>query len=541
MKKIISISGLCAMLLFGSCSDFLTEENKSNSTAEGFYVTNTGYEALINSCYSTLRDVYEPTPYMFCAGTDLFFAAHPDSPLGLTSYLSLTPGESNVETFFSTIYQSIQVCNTALAYSDLTEKNSNLPSRVAEARYLRAFYYFLLVQNFGDLSLVTDMISEPITHFERQPASEIYDFIISELKLSIANLPVTQSNIGRVTKRAAMHLLAKVYLTRGYESYGSATDFSDAAAYADSTINNESLSVAYKNIFAYKNDVNSEVLFAIQYDTKSLVNGGAHNWDSPWGPLINAAGDGVQKKNMLHPTEYLFTLFTDNDSRFEGTFNNVRTANYSDWVLNPASASVIYYYPRTAEQIANVDAWRAENPTTRSATTISPIGAHWWDGSNQEDFPALMKFDRIQTASVQYTHDLFLSRLGETYLIAAEAYFKTGNLDKAKDRINEVRRRAAIPGKEDKMMINTSDINIDFILDERARELAGEGHRWLDLKRTGKLMERTKIYNPDIKAIYDSGRDPFLGSNGEYKILRPIPLSAISLDSKTYPQNPAYE
>jgi hypothetical protein len=115
-----------------------------------------------------------------------------------------------------------------------------------------------------------------------------------------------------------------------------------------------------------------------------------------------------------------------------------------------------------------------------------------------------------------------------------------GDLGKARDRISEVRRRAAIPGYTAEMMINESDINIDFILDERARELAGEGHRWTDLKRTGKLMERTKKYNPEIQAIYDSGQDPFLGNNGKYKILRPIPLSVISLDAGNYPQNPAY-
>ena len=244
---------------------------------------------------------------------------------------------------------------------------------------------------------------------------------------------------------------------------------------------------------------------------------------------------------MLHPTQYLFTCWSDNDSRFEGTFNNVRTNNYSDWVLTPATAVVRYYFPRTAEQIEKANEWKAQSPATRGTATIVPVGSHWWDGNNQEDYPALMKFDRVQTATVQYTHDLFLSRLGETYLIAAEAYFKSNNPTKAKERINEVRRRAAMPGKTAQMMISEGEINIDFILDERARELAGEGHRWFDLKRTGKLMERTRLHNPEIKTIYDSGRDPFLGENGHYKILRPIPLSAISLDSGSYPQNPAYK
>lgn len=89
--------------------------------------------------------------------------------------------------------------------------------------------------------------------------------------------------------------------------------------------------------------------------------------------------------------------------------------------------------------------------------------------------------------------------------------------------------------------LEVSTVDLDLVVDERARELAGEGMRWLDLKRTGKLMEYTRLRNPDIKSLVDSGIDPFLGANGNYKILRPIPLSAIALDSGEYPQNPAYQ
>jgi hypothetical protein len=156
-------------------------------------------------------------------------------------------------------------------------------------------------------------------------------------------------------------------------------------------------------------------------------------------------------------------------------------------------------------------------------------------------FPPLGNLTGYKPTEVNYTHDLFLARLGETYLIAAEAYFKQNQLTVATDRINEVRRRAAMPGHEADMVITEGDIDIDFILDERARELAGEGFRWFDLKRTGKLIERTQLYNPEIKAIFDAGNDPFMGANGNYKILRPIPLSAIALDAGDYPQNPAYE
>lgn len=541
MKRIkLTIYALIAAWGISGCSDFLDEENLGNTTTETYYGDQAGYESLVNAAYASLRDVYQPTPYIFSAGTDLFFNTHAEVPLGLSAYQTLTPGSAEVETLFRTLYQSIQIVNMALHYADETEPFQELSTRVAELRTIRAFYYFILLQNFGDVTLVTDLVTEPIVTFDRNPASEVYGFIITELREAIPVLPEDQADFGRITKRAAQHILAKVYLTRGYdtENGGTAADFTEAASLADAAINGQGLNLTFKELFDYQNDNNEEVLWSVQYADASTQNSPAHNWDYPWGPLVQGADDGVNKKNTLHPTEYLFTLFEDNDSRFEGTFLNIKTSPYTGYLLDPDNSPVNYYYPRTAQQLADTAAWRAASPM-RADAVISPIDPHWWDGLNQVDFPALKKFDRVQLPDIRYTHDLYLARLGETYLIAAEAYFQAGNMGEAVDRLNTVRRRAAMPGQEAAMEVLSVDL--DFILDERARELAGEGLRWLDLKRTGKLMEYTKLRNPDIKALYDSGVDPFLGAGGHYKILRPIPLSAIALDSEDYPQNPAYE
>ena len=541
MKKNYLNTGLLLLLtlVFG-CQDFLTEENPGNVTIEN-YTTQEGYEGLINATYASLREVYAPTPYMFTAGTDLFFGAHQEVPLGLATYQTLTPSSSPVKEFFETLYQTIQIANIALEYADLTEEFDQLPVRVAEAQTIRAFYYFLLVQHFGDVSLVTDMVKTPVTHFDRRPANEVYQFIIDELESAIEALPNEQGDFGRVTKRAAQHLLAKVYLTRGYEEYGSESDFSTAASLADEAIGGQGLNLTFNELFAFGNDKNEEILWSVQYAEGSTQTGLQHNWDYPWGPLAQDSDDGVNKKNVLHPTEYLLTLFSDADSRFEGTFLNIRTTPYAGWILDPENSPVVYYYPRTQDQLADTANWRAENPETRSETVIVPVGPSWWDGLNQESFPSLRKFDRLRNSEMQYTHDIYLARLGETYLIAAEAYFQANDPEEAAERINEVRQRAAMPGQEAAMTIDAADVDIDLILDERARELAGEGHRWLDLKRTGKLIEYTQMHNPEIRGIFDSGTNPFVGKNGNLKILRPIPLSAIALDDGNYPQNPAYD
>ena len=147
----------------------------------------------------------------------------------------------------------------------------------------------------------------------------------------------------------------------------------------------------------------------------------------------------------------------------------------------------------------------------------------------------MQKFDDPTRASQneeESARDAFIIRLAEMYLIAAEAQFKSGNSAKAADYINAIRKRAAIPGHEADMLITDADISLDFILDERARELAGEQLRGFDLKRTGKLEERIKKYSPDPAANFQS-----------YHSLRPIPQDQIDAvtNKAEFTQNPGYQ
>lgn len=129
------------------------------------------------------------------------------------------------------------------------------------------------------------------------------------------------------------------------------------------------------------------------------------------------------------------------------------------------------------------------------------------------------------------TKDIFLFRLADTYLMEAEAYYQMGETKLAADRLNSVRQRAAIEGHVAEMSIDPSDVDIDFILDERARELVGEYKRWMDLKRTGKLIERTLAHNN--LAAREKKMD-------EHILVRPIPQSVIDQTEGTISQNPGY-
>lgn len=128
-------------------------------------------------------------------------------------------------------------------------------------------------------------------------------------------------------------------------------------------------------------------------------------------------------------------------------------------------------------------------------------------------------------------------RLADTHLMAAEALMMTGNLNEAAMHVNLVRTRAAKQGATEAeteanrlaMEVTPDQLDIDLILDERARELLEELHRWEDLARTGKLVERVRMYNPDG----DQNIEP-------YHVLRPIPQEQNDPTSTPYPQNPGY-
>lgn len=550
MKKILILFIVVTSLLMAGCSDFLTENNKSNPDAAVLYKTTSGYESLVNSCYATLRDVYGDNIEMFVAGTDLYKVGRAGlTSQGLGTYQSLTPADNSVKAFYSVVYQSIKRCNDAIYYGELNKHNA---VRVAEVRFLRAYYFFQLVQQFGDVALATEFITAPVTSYERTPASEVYTFIIDEMKTALAALPAIAAN--RVNQRVVNHYLSLVYLTRGYETYGSPSDFQSSVEYATAAINNQGLTLPFDGktgIFFPGNEKNAEIIFAVQYSSTSLANvtsgnSQASSFGAYLGGSDGAVNDGMTYMNTkMKPTMRLYNLLSAdaNDKRFAGTFMQelygvVATGKCSFYSYfkkydTRNDLEVLMYYPKPGQAQADVDAWKAINPAKRSATTIKFPGTNNWEKNDlDKDYPCIKKFSDPDAPfnTTASRRDIFLARLAETYLIRAEAYIKMGaKQTEAKNDINVVRTRAGAA------TINESEATIDYILDERAREFAGEYNRWYDLKRTGKLVQYVSAYNPDVPSEAN-----MKGSDGQYKVLRPIPQDAIGLNSATVVQNPGY-
>ncbi|MDR6763265.1 hypothetical protein J2Y38_003484 [Flavobacterium sp. 2755] len=557
MKKIIIILGIAVMAL-NSCSNYIEEESLSNVPADATYKTAAGYQLLINTNYAWLKSIYGGNPWLFEAGTDMYAEGRTPEPAGLSQYALLIPSSDNVADLYTPCYQLIQSVNKAVYYSAITEQTANLNTLVGEAKFLRAQAYFLLVQTYGGVPIVNENITTPVLSFHRNTAEEVYTQIISDLDAALASVGTNSySTTGKVNKRAVNDLLAKVYLTRGYETFGKADDFAKAAAYADAAIGGQTLALAFDQLFKPGNDLNAETIFSVQYDKASTSTDPTklgNNQFYYFSSYLGGAETGAPLRSYnLCPTDYALGLYEKGDKRWEGTFmteilegpetTNGVTKNVLYYPYyrstNPASLKVRHFYEPKWFTPADRTAWETANAARKSATFVyHPWGeysaAHTLIKNLDCYTIPVKKFDDPDPTTPSSTgpvstRDIIVSRLGETYLIAAEAYLKAGNPGTGLDRLNEVRRRAGVANA------TAAEFNIDYILDERGRELLGEYKRWFDLKRTGTLVARASAHNYKIKAAN------FVGVGGQLKILRPIPQVALDLNqNKDFPQNPGY-
>ncbi len=570
--KHLYIFALAASLAFTACSDFLEQDNKSNVPTEEFYNTANGFASLTNSAYSSLRTIYSAQPQLFVAGTDLY--ADGKSQGVVMGQYTFTTDEGIIKDFYDRCYKGIQLANSVIAYGETTEDNAQRLQYIDEARYLRAWWYFQLVQQFGPVALNTEMFESAVMSHERTDLATVYQFIIDEFTyLASADshlLERASSGVGRANKRAAAFYAAKAYLTRGwldgtdYEaqeaSIAQASDFDNAVTYARQAINGELPALSIEEAFDVNNEENDELFWSVQYSSSAVENPvddgsyqqaqfGAYQGGSE--KPRNKAIDG-----NFAPSLRLQQMYTRGDGRLEQTFMLEFHEAYFDWYTNPTSKILYYYAPAWATD-EDIAAWRADDPNgIKTETIVSKTVAEGgiapsngqpasYKDRRTQDFgnAAIKKFDDYTETSIANRsttcsmHDVVLARLGEAYLIAAEAYYKKGNMQQAAEMINNLRQRPGTikSGYETAMHVDAADITIDFILDERARELAGEYVRWTDLKRTHKLIEYVTEYNEDGVEL-----SALTGPDGKYKILRPIPQAAIDLNQAHVEQNPGY-
>lgn len=547
---------LFAVLLVVAVScDVLNEEIVSGVTADTFYSTPEGFKDAVNAAYEPLRQYYgqEHGGNLTVMGTDIIT----NGGHGGFHYMNNYDAEMNSESspfwhLWNNFYQAINTTNAAINRAndvDMTEDEKN--ARLGEVHFLRAHYYFILVQHFGPIHLTLEETVGVETEAERTPENAIYEAIVADLEFAIKHLPAEQEEFGRATEPAAKQMLSLVLLTRGYKDFAAPDDFSRAAALADEVINNYNFRLLddLTDVFDHDNEQNAEVIWSVQYTQDPLLNqpigNRSHLHYRPWyevfnDGLVRALEPGYGRPWIrFRPTQFGMENYRplDVDSRYKKIFQDVWY--YNDESTLPAGAAIgdtaVWVTDQYLTQ-ADVDAIESRLPGVKGGQSLFT-----WHKDNQEDpwywhinmYPSLTKVDDFKRPSINFaegSRDYIVYRLAESYLIAAEALLQDGQPAEAVDYVNAIRRRSAWPGKEIQMEITSAELDIDFLLDERGREFYGEQKRWLDLKRTGKLVERVKLYNPTEAA----------DNIQEYHTLRPIPANQLTRTTNEYPQNPGY-
>jgi hypothetical protein len=642
-KKSFAYAAALLMFAVSGCKDLLEESPRATLTP-GYYSTGVGVNAGLTSVYSSFKFYYgtEGGMNLSVYGTDEFTHGQQVTNPPLNTYAStLNPAVGDLQTPWNRSYGAINTCNAVIEMGAQAPDLSDVQkvALLAEAKYLRAHWYFILVTTFGGVTL--DLGSGPLKFntsptnvAKREPLADCWAAIIKDLEEASAELPDRPSAQGRVWKASALHLLSKAYLTRAWSSVAQSSDSQKAYETAKKLIDSRatygvSLLPNYASVHAEGNEYNSEVVFQVDWmdnnQTFNNTNGFAGGEDGLRQNRSNYLFRMLYVTNMpgmirdaangrpfvrYKPTDWLMnTAFSDkiNDSRYDKSFQTVWKCNSTstlnpNWTAADVAAGAVtqrsnngVLIPAVAGQpklsvgdtaifmvpnhlVSKFLPWKnrksyvmffpndATSPKSYFGSTNTYTSYGGYNIQNQY-YPSLSKYNATQfragspaggDPNITSVRPFIVHRFAETYLIAAEAAFRMGNLAEAASMINVVRTRAAAStGAVAAMTANTlTDLTangIDYILDERTRELAGEQMRWFDLVRTGKLIERITSFNnkPAMPGTINAdgtitGTAQLVPTPQTFHVLRPIPQIQIdgavdpTSDGGKYPQNTGY-
>jgi starch-binding outer membrane protein, SusD/RagB family len=544
MKKILIAAWTAMVICTAGCQKLLEEDVKSQ-ISNLYLDTPAGLEDGVRGCYSYLRTWYggQSSAWLTIFGTDEYQNGNAD--VTYPNYTAnLNPANSVTSGVWNNMYLAINSCNAVVEAAPAIAMDQTLKNRrVGEARFLRAHYYFILLQQFGPIHISLKPTSTADNTASRSPVAEVYKVIIDDLNFAVANLPATTPDYGRVTSPIAKHMLSKVYLTRAGGEARETGDYDQAATLAKDVIANSGYKLVdnFSDLFAQPLRPNTENMWACQYSSSVVTGGYASNtacFQFNMGyELPGMIRDLANGRPFAHfrPTNWMINLYNKTaDSRWEKSFKTVWFCNNpGTYTINGKSVTL----KRRDTCIVTLD--RDLTPAQRNArpyhvfTPSTYTAGQWPMNKKYEDSLRV----GLNDASGK---DFTIYRLAETYLLAAEALVMTNKPGEAADLINKLRARstktgatpAATEANRLAMQVSAADMTLDFILDERARELSGELTRWTDLVRTGKLLERVKKYNP-VAAL----------NIREHHVLRPIPQDQIDRTkggSASFPQNPGY-
>lgn len=555
-------------LLFFACEneEFLEEVPMDFYAPENSYISYKDFEASLNNLHSVFREAFY---------TERSANLAPKNQVIGTDMIGYNPGTDNLQdvlaptsefvydAYWKPAYRIIYDANVILERSEAENAELNPDQKLkiqAEARFFRGYLLKLLGNIYGGVPIVLESTTSPKRDYIRATRAETYQQAVEDLQFAAENLPpINEVNDVRINNLAAYHSLAEAYLSleewdKAIAAANMVIDDTNTALMTErfgSRVDDEynpnfpwaSGGDPYWDLFRQGNQNrssgNSEALWVIQFAFEVAGgDSGGYKWEQSFMPrtfLVNITeNDGSREYMIPHPNTYyggrsaggtkpsdyfFYTIWSrsgyDDDLR-NSYYNIVRDLK----VNNPDSDHHGKYI--FADNVPVI--LESQNDTLRNlypiVTKLSNMGDHpkvVWN-NDQTVYGSLINTNLNTNTTFR---DEYQIRLAETYLVRAEAFLGFGDLNSAAQDINIVRERSHAPA------IGAGEVDIDYILDERARELAFEENRLATLLRLGKLVERTRRYG----AIEYS----------DHQNLWPIPYSEIEKNTEAdLVQNPGY-
>lgn len=547
------------MMIACNEDEWLKEEPLDFYSPENSYVTEDQFNSASARIYGVVNMAMIGTAnkghFVYYYTTDIAYDAIAPTH-GLNSYTDkITPETGEVTQMWQYFYRIIFDSNTILGRIDDEKVQFNSQEKksqiIGEAQFFRGFAYRNLGIQWGGVPIILEELSRPKRDFTRASRDEVFAQAISDLESAAQNLPHVSDleEDGRLTKAAANHLLAELYIIIG--------EYDKAIEAASIVIDDPNYGLmmdrfgkdkdkpgdVYWDLFRRENQnrsggMNTEAIWVSQYEY--LVEGGQPDYERGRGNSLSRflipqywRAKGPDGENLFFghsskyggrgigwmvASDYMINQVWNDPNDIRNSEHNIIRDIVAD---NPESQ----YFGQKIVESGAYDG--ASDPFSRNWSVIFAKSAPL------NDFPAEVIDDPETGATnsgARFTfRDHYFIRLAETYLLRAEAYLAKGNPGKAAEDINTVRDRAnASP-------VSPADVDLDFILDERARELYFEEYRLFTLMRLGKLVERVKKYNPMYTGeIANNGIESF-------HQLWPIPQSEIERNTEAnLGQNPGY-
>lgn len=564
IKKFI----ILILIFLVSCNEieFLSEKPLDFYSPNNSYITSKDFRAALDGIYSYYRSAFYSTsldgfssPRLKWVGTDLI--GHDQRAYNLQDLL--TPSNDFVrDVYWVPCYRIIYDTNVIIGRSEFegVELTPDEKIRIqAEARFFRGYMYEILADVYGGVPLVLEETTQPKRDYVRVSREETYQQARDDLKFAAENLPdIKDVPDYMVNNLVASHMLAVVYL--------SLEQWDNAINSASIVIDNPNMALMTERFGSRVNDTynplypwasggdpywdlfridnqnrssgNRETLWAIQfkYNVPGGMNGG-YGFEQTQCPRtwqLKVKNKNGKSVNLLpYPNTYYGGKGTGamkiSDYYYEyvwkrsGYDQDIRNSSYNIirdvTVPNPESDYYGKWLFKDKVPLAKYDEYRDWFPIVAKAACMGDHPLDVWV-EDQTVYGSILTAGGVIAIKQA---NIYEARLAETYLIRAEAYWRKGENQSAADDINIVRRRSKAPD------VSAENVDIDYILDERARELMFEENRARTLQRLNLLVERNNKYNPEFNYY-------------PHQNLWPIPYSEIEKNTEAeLTQNPGYK